>query len=694
MKKLHRLFGSFALSQLDHAPLSVCDGRFRRLYASRSATVTKDAVRLAEGQHLAFPSLAAMKKRLEAHHILFHTGHTCFHMDCMFCPTKKVKKDAKVKTFFINMTSGEFVCLECGVSGSWTEFEDQLGLPRRSRLITSAGDHLSPAVSRAWNGAVAAASASTDLLHTTLSRLKLPLDSAVSLRRLSIRLSEDGSLLCPMFSVCGEVAAVRSLSADGRERVLPSPAPSLFAGWGTLIAGGEYVTLVSRLVDAIALHHASRAPVLLLPHGSTYLCPKLLPWLERFRSIRLWLPGDAVSWSSIGVFAKKLSEKRCIAVRPSVGLASPADCIKAGVPAAELMSAGSPVLHQAVTTFSTLRDNVKSELVNAKQVAGVQWVRMSALNKILCGHRRGELTVFSGPTGSGKTTFISDFSLDLCMQGVNTLWGSFEINNTRLAKVMLTQFAGYSLEKSMNSFEQVADEFQKLPIWFMTFHGQNKVTNVLDAMSHATYIHDIGHVVLDNLQFMMGAGGFDRFVEQDNVVSKFRQFATSRKCHVTLVIHPRKERDEEELGVCSVFGGARATQEADNVIILQVHKSGETQRKYLQVLKNRFSGDLASIPLRFNKECLSFTVGRSLKTSKTPSTHSCQTANQSPAKPQSVNPNSTRTQLSAGAQAIADRLEELSDSQLTDSSFQEPALPLDFETMNVDECLEKKAELV
>jgi len=37
----------------------------------------------------------------------------------------------------------------------------------------------------------------------------------------------------------------------------------------------------------------------------------------------------------------------------------------------------------------------------------------------LKGHRRGELTVITGPTGSGKTTFISDYSLDLCMQGVS-----------------------------------------------------------------------------------------------------------------------------------------------------------------------------------------------------------------------------------------------------------------------------------
>ena len=54
------------------------------------------------------------------------------------------------------------------------------------------------------------------------------------------------------------------------------------------------------------------------------------------------------------------------------------------------------------------------------------------LTEILSGFRRGELTVFSGRTGSGKTTFLSEYSLDLCSQNVTTLWGSFEVKNTRL----------------------------------------------------------------------------------------------------------------------------------------------------------------------------------------------------------------------------------------------------------------------
>jgi len=36
--------------------------------------------------------------------------------------------------------------------------------------------------------------------------------------------------------------------------------------------------------------------------------------------------------------------------------------------------------------------------------------------------------VFTGPTGSGKTTFISDYSLDLCTQGVSWCWVELSLN--------------------------------------------------------------------------------------------------------------------------------------------------------------------------------------------------------------------------------------------------------------------------
>jgi twinkle protein len=67
----------------------------------------------------------------------------------------------------------------------------------------------------------------------------------------------------------------------------------------------------------------------------------------------------------------------------------------------------------------------------------------------------------------------------------------------------------------------------------------------VQAVNHAQYIYDVGHVIIDNVQFMLGLGDseskfIDRFYRQDQVIQSFRSFATATNCHVTLVIHPRK----------------------------------------------------------------------------------------------------------------------------------------------------------
>lgn len=73
------------------------------------------------------------------------------------------------------------------------------------------------------------------------------------------------------------------------------------------------------------------------------------------------------------------------------------------------------------------------------------------------------------------------------------------------------------------------------------------------------------------------------------VIQKFRKFATVHNVHVTLVIHPRKE-DEPTLTANSIYGGAKATQEADNVVLLQEEEvNPKVKRKYLQVRIFKYS---------------------------------------------------------------------------------------------------------
>ena len=74
------------------------------------------------------------------------------------------------------------------------------------------------------------------------------------------------------------------------------------------------------------------------------------------------------------------------------------------------------------------------------------------------GLRRGEFSLITGASGSGKTTFLSQLSIDFLQQGIPTLWGSFEIKNEILAQTMLSQFA---CEKFTPSKGEIALKFME-----------------------------------------------------------------------------------------------------------------------------------------------------------------------------------------------------------------------------------------
>ena len=70
----------------------------------------------------------------------------------------------------------------------------------------------------------------------------------------------------------------------------------------------------------------------------------------------------------------------------------------------KLIENAKPIPHKEILTFHELRQEIRNELQNPDQVVGKQFQTLPALNRIIKGHRPGELTVLTGSTGSGKTT--------------------------------------------------------------------------------------------------------------------------------------------------------------------------------------------------------------------------------------------------------------------------------------------------
>lgn len=525
----------------------------------------------------------------------FKDGHACFNLRCTFCSSGRSDSKLQDKNLFINKKTGNFLCQECKTVGSWAALSRILNIPNDKSVSDQFDFNIDCSnydASQKWETVSKHTDRLCDIDDESFDMIMKRFDfsdiSKTVISKLDVRIGNEGNVIYfPL--MCEEVVVgYLSVTADGMCATYPKVDCPGYVSCND-VKGLSEVVVVADIRDFMALSSVGLQGVVCLPYGLRTLPQNVLPFFESCDKIILWLGNSFGSLNASIQFAKKLIEKRCHLIRPTEGQESATKALKSGKDLRKIVSEAKPIWHQFVTTFETLREDVVAEIRNITEVTGVQWSRFPVLNKILKGHRRGELTVLTGGTGCGKTTFLSEYSLDLAMNGVNTLWGSFEIKNSRLARTMLQQFSGTAFtEENLDAFHEWADKFENLPIYFLTFHGQHSIKTVMGAVEHCSYVYDIGHVVIDNIQFMIDVANeakyVGRFWTQDCILQSFRSFATDHNCHVTLVIHPRKELEGNTLSINSVFGTAKATQEADNILIIQDRPSVHLKcKKYLQV---------------------------------------------------------------------------------------------------------------
>jgi len=96
---------------------------------------------------------------------------------------------------------------------------------------------------------------------------------------------------------------------------------SFSGGWGlfglhTVPQDAKSVVLTEGEYDAMAVWQATKMPAVSLPNGAGSLPLDVLPLLERFDRIYLWLDNDAPGQAGADKFARKLGLDRCFIVKP------------------------------------------------------------------------------------------------------------------------------------------------------------------------------------------------------------------------------------------------------------------------------------------------------------------------------------------------------------------------------------------
>lgn len=359
---------------------------------------------------------AEIRQYLRAHGIPFQDGHSCLRAPSPFVGSSDFNNQKKDSTtsfcLFIDKTTGHFLCMTSLAEGSWEDFQASVegrGDGAREGVLLTEGPEAEnrEEVLRIWNRAVPLWEL-PDAEEAKLARVMFGLSKVTddTLRRFSVRyLRSTRSLVFPWFTPGGSgLRGLKLLGAEGQgnevqyvETTIPRPGAyhNLF-GLPLISRRDAEVVLTSRELDSLALSQSTGLPTLSLPRGTVCLPPALLPYLEQFRRIVFWLGDDLRSWEAAKLFARKLNPKRCSLVRPGNQQPRPLEALNQGLSLPRILRTALPAWHKSIVSFRQLREEVLGELSNVEQAAGVRWSRFPDLNRLLKGHRKGELTVFTG----------------------------------------------------------------------------------------------------------------------------------------------------------------------------------------------------------------------------------------------------------------------------------------------------------
>nr|CAD2158793.1 unnamed protein product [Meloidogyne enterolobii] len=385
------------------------------------------------------------------------------------------------------------------------------------------------------------------------------------------------------------------------------------------------IVLCTNERDALAVYDASNGiPALSLPLGERF-DSTVIPYLEDFDLIYIWFPHIHERFAKS--YASYLNAARCYIITASL---RPVELVRDNRAKEVLHNIQDAVRvrYKGFRSVQDLRDSVRSEIVQSKtKLSGLtMWKRYALLNNYLRGFRPSEITILSG--GSyGKTTFMCEYAMDLFTQGIRTLFCNFEMPEEKILKWMIIQFAGPSHVRSLarsrtfttrtkvplqqrqdhSAVEMWLDRFERTHsdlIIMKTEEFRDKtLKEIADAIREQTLACGTQHLVIDNLQALVDMAtvnidpmtAAERTHQQDRFVGMLRRMANAQELHITLVVHPVREPNEQGYYELQHIGGpsAKITQEAENVLVIQRRRETDDRRKFrkfLYILKNRFGG--------------------------------------------------------------------------------------------------------
>ncbi len=186
--------------------------------------------------------------------------------------------------------------------------------------------------------------------------------------------------------------------------------------------------------------------------------------------------------------------------------------------------------------------------------------------------RPGEVSLWAGINGHGKSMMLSQVTLDLMVQSEKVLVLSFEMRPARQMLRMSRQ--AHASEIPPVAFIENFHRWTDGRLWMYDHTGSIQWEKVLAVMRYAQKRFGITQFIVDSL--MKCVRGDDDYNAQKDFVNDLCTFAQARRVHVHLVHHVRKGESEGNIpGKFDVKGAGSIADQVDNAFIVWRNKKAE-----------------------------------------------------------------------------------------------------------------------
>ena len=238
--------------------------------------------------------------------------------------------------------------------------------------------------------------------------------------------------------------------------------------------------------------------------------------------------------------------------------------------------------------------------------------------KLFGGFNRGELNIFAGGSGAGKSLFLANLGVNFALAGLNVVYLTLELSEALVSMRIDSMVTGVSTREIFKNLDDIEMKVKmigkKSGMLQVKYMPSGKTVNDIRAYMKEYEIKcgkKVDVLLVDYMDLLMPIGkkisAENLFVKDKYVSEELRNLAMEKQCvFVTAAQLNRGAVEEVEFDHSHISGGLSKIQTADNVIGIFTSRAMRERGRYqLQLMKTRSSSGVGmKIDLEFNIETL------------------------------------------------------------------------------------------